>query len=68
MLVASAAAERRLAGAAQADERDALLARGFFVAEVAHQAEHDVLEPMLGQALEEAADQPLLDRVLAADR
>ena len=59
-------AERRLAGAAQADERDALLARRFFVAEVAHQAEHDVLEPMLGQALEEAADQPLLDGALAA--
>ena len=57
-------AERRLAGAAQADERDPLLARGLFVAEVAHQAEHDVLEAMLGQALEEAADQPLLDRAL----
>ena len=34
-------------------------------AEVAHQPEHDVLEPVLGQPVEEAADQPLLDRVLA---
>ena len=64
-LLRERAAERRLAGAAQADQRDPLLARRLLVAEIAHQAEHDVLEPMLGQAVEKAPDQALLDRVLA---
>ena len=41
------------------------LRAALLVAEFAHQAEHDVLEAMLGQPVEEAADQALLDGVLA---
>ena len=59
------ASERGLAGAAQADERDALAPRRGFLAVVAHQPEDDVLEPVRRQAVEEAADQPLFDRALA---
>ena len=62
------AAERRLAGAAQTDERHALASRGGFLAVVAHQPKHDVFQPVRRQAIEEAADQPLLDRSPRAGR
>ena len=62
-------AERGLAGAAQADQRDAALARGFLVPELAHQPEHHVLEPVLRQPFQEAPDQAALDaRVTLAEQ
>ena len=60
------AAERRLAGAAQADERDALASRGGFLAPKSRISRKTTSSSRCaGKPLEEAADQPLLDRALA---
>ena len=67
-LLREGGAERRLAGAAQPRERDVRPARGLVLAEIAHQAKDDVLEPMRWQALEEAPDEPLFDRRFVAAR
>src|SRR4030095_11787896 len=55
-------AERAFAGAAQPDQRDALLARRLLVAEFAQQSRDDVMETVFRQSVEETPDQSLLGR------
>src|ERR1700687_1286161 len=56
------AAQCRLVGAAQSDQRDTPLAIGSFMAEFAHEPENHILELLLLQLFEETSNQPLLDR------
>src|SRR5882762_4153060 len=55
--------QRRLAGSAKPNQRDALPAQLFSRTEVPHQAEYHIFEAMIGEAFEESLDQPLFGRL-----
>ena len=59
------ASERRLAGAAQADQRDVGASRRVVAAEFPHQSVEDVLDPVRRQLVQEAAEQAMFGRGLA---